>query len=201
MDDLPALSSASGTDGPMPMFSPYHRFWFSSGFKVAPPPKARFQPSSGNLMLQLTPSNNSSADVPGEIPSFGTGPSQSTQCFAFNFYGAMVGCDSEESPCVFTFTGMRLDEASEKSTKTLTQAIHVPACEQMENCKLQHISVDGFTDVTSINVTVKADNEDRTWWVDDLELGWSDNSCESATCRSHVRDTVYTRSDGRRWVA
>jgi hypothetical protein len=197
MDDLPSLSSTSGHDGPMPMFSPYHRFWFATSFKLAPPPKARFQPSSGKLMLQHTPSNVST----DAVPNFGIGPGQSAKCFAFDFYGAMVGCDSEESDCVFTFTGMRLNDTSETESQAVTQAVHVPACEQMEDCKLQHVSLQGFTAVTSINIDVQVDNEDRTWWADDLELGWSEDSCESATCRSRVRDTINTKSAGRRWVA
>lgn len=144
-------------------------------------------------MLEFTPS--------GSPARFGNGPDHSNDCFSFDFFGAHLGCDSEESDCDFTFTGMTFDSEAQKEVEALSQTVHVPACRQTEGCELQHVSVDNFKGLSSVLVDVKVDGEERTWWADDLELDWSDNSCGMANCRSQMRDTVLTKSAGKRWVA
>lgn len=196
MDDLPAVAVRSTGAGSGPMYSPYHRFWFTSTFKVAP--EARFKPSSGKSMLQFTPSDHPSA---AQQARFGNQPGQANDCFSFDFSGANLGCESEQAACIFTFTGMVLDAKSKKEEKVISRTVEVPACPATKDCKLQHVSVEGFKALSSVVVDVKVDNEDRTWYADDLELGWSDNACDKARCRSQMRNTILTKSAGRRWIA
>lgn len=144
-------------------------------------------------MLEFTPS--------GSPARFGNGPDHSNDCFSFDFFGAHLGCDSDDADCDFTFTGMTFDSEAQKEVKALSQTVHVPACRQTEGCELQHVSVDNFKGLSSVLVDVKVDGEEQTWWADDLELGWSDNTCGMANCRSQMRDTVLTKSAGKRWVA
>ncbi|KAI1498444.1 hypothetical protein F5X99DRAFT_393560 [Biscogniauxia marginata] len=178
------------------MFSPYHRFWFSPGFDRLPPPPDPFNPSSGKLMLQFTPasiSNITEPEVPLDAAKISVGPRRGSPCFPFNFYGISLGCDSKAAPCVFNFTGLRYDYQSKQETATVSQTASVFACLTTENCKLSPIVVSGFEDLTSVLITSKVDGEDKTWWADDLTLGWFDNSCKQAVCRSKVRNTTRKR--------
>ncbi|KAI2627550.1 hypothetical protein GGR54DRAFT_419230 [Hypoxylon sp. NC1633] len=199
-EDLPPLGVGSGVDPddvkPMPMFSPYHRFYFSQGFDVLPPPPAPFDPSSGNLMLQFTPSsitNVSEPDVPADAAVISVGPQASSTCFPFNFNGFSLGCDSKGSPCDFNITGLQFDHDSQKEREVSWLTVSVPACPSMDHCKLVPVKFRGFEQLTSVQITLTVDDEAKTWWADDLALGWSDNRCEKAVCRSKVRDSVRKR--------
>lgn len=187
----------SGDAESVPFFSPYHRFWFTPAFKVASA-EGRFQPSSGKSMLQFTPSGDS---VTTQQARFGNSADRTTDCFSFDFFGANIACNSQKSDCIFTFTGMTIDAKSQGERQLISQTVQVPACQQAKDCKLQHVSVSGFKGLSSVLVDAKADVEKPTWWADDLELGWSDNACKKAKCRSQVRDTILTKSSGRRWIA
>ncbi|KAI0836180.1 hypothetical protein F5Y06DRAFT_111238 [Hypoxylon sp. FL0890] len=207
-DDLPPLGSGTNPPdiGPMPLFSPYHRFYFSSGFYVLPPPPAPFDPSSGNLMIQFTPSSISNTSDPGE-PSdtaiISVGPQTSSPCFPFNFNGFSLGCNSTGSPCVFNFTGLRFDEQSQQEKEVAWLTLNVPACPAMNHCQLVPVTFTGFERLTSVQISLKVDDVAKRWWADDLSLGWSDNQCEKAVCRSKVRDSVRKRdvAASRRRVA
>ena len=142
-DDLPPLGVTPGQDPhnikPVPMYSPYHRFWFSPGFNRLPPPPDPFKPSSGMLMLQFTPSSISNITEPG-VPSdaakISLGPQSVSSCLPFNFYGISLGCDSRTAPCVFNFTGLKYDDQSRQETAVISQSVDVSACQDTENCEL-----------------------------------------------------------------
>ncbi|KAH9997455.1 hypothetical protein F4779DRAFT_179201 [Xylariaceae sp. FL0662B] len=199
LNDIPHLGLESNQDSqnvdPMPMLSPYHRFWFSPGFDVLPlppNPSKSSNPSSGDLMLQFTPSsisNLSASDFPADAAKISVGPQKSSSCFSFNFYGFSLGCDSKDS-CAFNVTGMQFDQQSGEEREVVWQTINVPACPTASDCKLTPITVAGFVGLTSLQIALEVNDEPRTWWADDLALGWFDNQCEMAICRSKVDDSV-----------
>ncbi len=174
------------------MLSPYHRFWFSPGFEVLPSPQDSAGPSSENRMLQFEPSIASNGVEPG-VAKISVGPQKSTACFQFNFYSSNIGCKSDGPDCVFNFTGIGYDYKSEQEGRVVSQTLHIPACHSQEDCKLAPTEVDGFEHLTSILISMTVNGEEGPWWMDTLSLGWSDNACATATCRSTVRDTVQTR--------
>ncbi|KAI1458558.1 hypothetical protein F4805DRAFT_117741 [Annulohypoxylon moriforme] len=193
-DDLPPLGSGSDPNvGPMPLFSPYHRFYFSPGFAVLPPPPAPYDPSSGKLMIQFTPPSLSNLSDPDAAAQISVGPQTSSDCFPFNFNGFSLGCNSTDSLCSFNFTGMRFDPEIQQEKEVVWLTVEVPACPSMSHCKLVPIEFTGFERLTSILINLKVDGKPKTWWADDLALGWSDNQCEKAVCRSKVRDSVRKR--------
>lgn len=155
-------------------------------------------------MLQFIPPSLSNATVPEDATveaTIGVGAQQGTSCFSFNLYGINLGCDSQGPDCVFTFTGQKFDNVAKKDQTVLSQTVHVPACIKSDGCELQHVSVDGFTDLTSVLVGLKVDDEDQIWWGDDIDLGWYDNHCSMSVCRSNVRDSILAKLQGRRWEA
>lgn len=113
-----------------------------------------------------------------------------TGCFQFNFYGASVGCDSTGPDCVFKFTGLRYDPATGNNTEVARHIHKVAACPGLDNCSLVPIDlVDTFKDLTVLRVSVTVANQPKIWFMDDLRMGWFDNSCEKGVCRqdSHIR--------------
>ncbi|KAI1763683.1 hypothetical protein GGR53DRAFT_357279 [Hypoxylon sp. FL1150] len=182
----------------MPLFSPYHRFYFSQGFSVLPPPPAPYDPSSGNLMLQFTPGsllNQSDSDASSDSATISVGPQTSSVCFPFNLYSFSLGCDSRDAPCVFNITGLRFDHQSQQETEVAWETAEVEACTKEIGCKLVPVKLTGFEKLTSFRITLKVNDKVRMWWADDLALGWSDNQCEKAVCRSKVRDSVSKRDE------
>lgn len=177
----------------MPIFTPYHRFYYSGGFTVLPPPAARFNPASGNLMLQFTPSSISNISQPGIHPDtadISVGPQQLATCFSFNFTQVSLGCDSREGACSFTFHGFKYDQLTSKIIEVASQTVNIPACFNAENCALTPITVSGFHDLTSITVKAEVNGKPTIWWADDFTFGWFENNCESSMCRSKVPDGI-----------
>ncbi|KAF7883938.1 hypothetical protein EAF00_011250 [Botryotinia globosa] len=202
-DDIPPLSvsNASDTDvQPEPLFNPYHQFLFSDGFTVVPPPKRLpFLPSSKPLLLEFIPNfeANSSdrktgpnAADHGFSGQIGSGDEGLTGCFNFNMYGASLGCDSMGPSCDFAFTGYKYDVTSKETSLVSQQVINVPACPELSNCVLTTVDLHSrFKDVTYFFMNVTVAGKPKLWWMDDLRLGWSDNSCAMGLCRqnAHVR--------------
>ncbi|KAI1773767.1 hypothetical protein F4818DRAFT_101082 [Hypoxylon cercidicola] len=180
----------------MPLFSPYHRFYFSQGFNVLPPPPAPYDPSSGSLMVQFTPGSLlNQSETSMDSATISVGPQTSSACFPFNLYSISLGCDSIDAPCVFNFTGLRYNERSQQETEVAWETAEVEACPEASHCKLVPAELIGFEKLTSFQVTLKVNGKPRMWWADDLALGWSDNQCEKAICRSKVRDSVSKRAE------
>ena len=187
-DDLPPLQVSNSTDPstvmPMPVPAPYHRFGFTAGFKVVPPPSTRYLPSSGKLMVQ----HDGSVTSPAQI---GNGPLTSNPCFRFDFRGASLGCNSTDLACVFNFTGLSWDGSSE--VVQASKIIDVPACTEDTDCILTARTLDasdGFVNLTAINVTLTVGGETQAWWADDLDFAWTDGSCFAGLCRSRVPNTI-----------
>ncbi|KAJ2972962.1 hypothetical protein NUW58_g9063 [Xylaria curta] len=194
-DDLPPDNMKPGENPkPVPIFSPYHRFYYSGGFTVLrTTPKSRFKPSSGSLMLQFTPSsisNTSEQGIPPDTADIGIGPQKLTSCFSFNFTRIGIGCDSDGTPCSFAFTGFKYDRFKQTAVTVASQNLSIPACLATENCVLTPITVSGFDDLTSITIKAEVNGRPTIWWADDLAFGWFKGTCESAICRSSVPDGI-----------
>ena len=178
---------------PVPLLSPYHRFWFSDGIEVVE------SQSLGKMVLQYQ--QPAMADGTSRSANFSTGPKQATECFAFNLYGMRLGCSSAESECIFTLKGLRFDVGSSTNIEVATQVVHVPACSS-SNHKLQHVPVTDFVSLSSVTISLKVEGEDQMWWADEIALGWSDNSWEKTSCRAEVPDTIRSRDlmmAGKKW--
>jgi hypothetical protein len=40
-----------------------------------------------------------------------------------------------------------------------------------------------FSNLDSIRINVTVGSTPKIWWMDDLRLGWFDNSCKTGLCR------------------
>ena len=196
-DDIPPLvpDTDNGSVHAAPLFNPYHQFRFSDGFTVNPPPKDAFNPSSPPLLLEFTPFYSlPHAGPPDAQPHFtgqiSSGDRASTGCFNFNFYGGSFGCNSTGPDCNFSFSGYRYDTIEQRERVISTQPVSLPACPAQIDCTLVPIFLDNsFKNLTHVRINATVEGEPKSWWVDDLNLGWFDNSCRAGKCRlkSHIR--------------
>lgn len=176
---------------PIPMYSPYHRFTWSEGFRAFPSSVCPYKASSGDLMIEF-PSSTKAAEI-------GTGGLSTNPCFRFDLTSLRVGCASIEASCDFNVTGLAWDSDSQTMAIAASHTFSTGACSAQKGCELETISADvsaGLTNLTSIMIDATAGGHPQTWWADDLTISWTDSSCESAVCRSGVRDFVLKR--GRR---
>lgn len=199
-DDIPPLvigNDSMGPVGPAPVFNPYHQFDFSDGFTVVPPPIDAYLPSSGPLLLEFIPSfvrglkgsgpNTAEVGFAGQISD---GDHAITGCFVFNMYGASFGCNSTGPPCDFTFTGLHYDIKTDVVTPVTSQTVSISSCPALSQCHLAPIVLDDtFVGLNAVQIKAAAAGAPLGWWMDDLKLGWFDNSCSAGLCRqaAHIR--------------
>lgn len=110
-----------------------------------------------------------------------------TSCFGFNFYGASFGCDSQGPDCDFTFTGHKYDAATQSIESVAYQQLAISACPTYKslNCVLTPMTLDStFKNLDSVTINATVQGVPKMWWMDDLRLGWSDNTCEKGLCRA-----------------
>lgn len=179
---------------PVPMYSPYHRFTWSEGFRVFPSSACPYKASSGELMIEYSASTKNY-----EVAQVGVGGLSDNSCFRFDFTSLHVGCASTEASCNFNVTGLTWDSNSQTTVPVASHTFSTQACAEQNGCNLGSITADGssgLTNLTSILIEVTAGGMPATWWADDLTVTWSDPSCEAALCRSGIRDLVPKR--GRR---
>ncbi|KAH6668686.1 hypothetical protein F5X68DRAFT_52880, partial [Plectosphaerella plurivora] len=184
-----------------PLYNPYHRFWFSRGFVVAPPPTVPYVPTSGGKLLEFVPPVivDGTTTTTLDASQFGVGIDAATDCFRFNFHGANLGCDAtgEGQFCEFTFTGYRFNATLNAEEQVMSQLAWVPSCPDLVDCPLTPLIVEGFNDISSVLVTVRVDGQAASWWADDVRVGWFDNSCEAGRCRAGTQRRVSSRVKGQ----
>jgi hypothetical protein len=167
----------------MPLFSPYHQFFFSDGFTIVPPPTDPYLPSSGRLLVEFLADNSSALGYTGSI---GNGKTETLGCFNFNANGMSLGCDSTSYDCDWQFTGFRYSNITKAPEKVTSQMITTAACPSLSKCNLVPIELDStFENLTELHIHVTVAGEEKLWWMDDLNLSWFDGSCDAGLCRQN----------------
>ncbi|KAJ4313648.1 hypothetical protein N0V84_009307 [Fusarium piperis] len=179
-----------------PLFNPQENIWFSSGFLIAPPTSEQPQPyipSSGGQLVEFVPPalSNTTTTGSGDVAQIGMGPHAPSPCFRFDFFGASLGCDAQgnEKWCEFEISAYRWnDTSSSEESIAWSEIKQVPACPTFSEggYELTRIDLDGYTDLSSVLITLRVSQELRVWWGDDFRVGWADNTCDAAACRTHA---------------
>ncbi|KFY74854.1 hypothetical protein V499_05152 [Pseudogymnoascus sp. VKM F-103] len=130
-DDIPRLAGPANSNDvqPQPISNPYHHFYFSQGFVVAPPPKDPYTPKSAPLLLDFV--TQSTADVTrthnsppideyGATGEIGIGQNLQWGCYTFHALAASVGCDSLGPQCDWQFTGVQFNPRKQEYEEVVT---------------------------------------------------------------------------------
>ncbi|KAK5684171.1 hypothetical protein LTS10_004035 [Elasticomyces elasticus] len=172
-----------------PVPNPYHHLTFSDGYVYAPQPSEPYLPSSEpHLAVFLANGTGVTARSmqPGEI---GDGPYESNSAFWFAAFSAMMGCDNTgPDPCTIVFTGYTYSAAANDEIATYTQNATLAPCPALNNCPLQPVSFPtSFRSLSGVRMQAFVGNEERMFFLDDMELGWSNNTCQAGMTRQRYQ--------------
>lgn len=148
-------------------------------------------PSSGGQLVEFVPpalTGPQSAPGSSDTAEIGVGPNSPSPCFRFNLFSANMGCAAQaaEQWCEFEVSAYNYNQAvANEMSMAWSEIKRVPACPSFPNapCPLTPVTFDGYQNITSVLIRLRVGLDLRTWWADDLHLGWTDNSCEAAQCR------------------
>ena len=124
----------------------------------------------------------------GATGEIGNGEYLRFGCYSFDAVAASVGCDSLGPDCEWQFTGVTYNAATGDYDEPYTQFATTPGCPAGENCALtDFVFLQNFKSIQSLRVNVTVEGVPKIWWMDDLQMKWSDDSCEAGNCRASHR--------------
>lgn len=142
--------------------------------------------------------SNTTSTISGDVAQIGVGPHAASPCFRFDLFGASLGCDAHggEKWCEFEISAYRWNETSStEESIAWSETKQVPACPTFSEggYELTRVDLDGYTDLSSVLIAVRVSQNLRVWWGDDFRVGWTDNSCIAASCRTNVPSQLVKR--------
>ncbi|KAL8997897.1 MAG: hypothetical protein Q9188_006215 [Gyalolechia gomerana] len=185
-DDLPHFSTTSPSSDVPPIFNPYRKLFFNGGYGYAPPPEDPYTPISPpqlavyNYHNDSVPTQSISAglELHGEI---GAGPRVNESAYWIDAYSTWIGCaNAGPGECRIDFIGY-----DRFNTPIATQTLLQPPCPGLVECKLAHVAfTDHFRDLAGLQILAFVNQTPVTFYMDDLGLGWSNNTCAAQLERS-----------------
>lgn len=128
----------------------------------------------------------SSVDAGGELAGeIGAGDRASESAFWFNAYSAYVGCENEgPEVCTFEVSGYTYNGGL-KETLTYQQNHTIAGCPGYKNCQLEKIMFpESMVGLSGVRFQAFVGDEKRVWFMDNLALGWYNNTCAAGLLRS-----------------
>ena len=118
-------------------------------------------------------------ELPGEI---GSGPRDSESAYWIDAYSAYLGCtNAGPDDCNITIKGFQ----NFSLFSEISQGFTLPPCPGMKNCSLALVEfADGFRNLNGLQITATVVTTSVDWYMDNLSLGWSNNSCAAQLERS-----------------
>ncbi|KAK6440652.1 hypothetical protein LTR95_003118 [Oleoguttula sp. CCFEE 5521] len=195
-DDLPTFSgndSLDITQAP-PIWNPYHHLTFADGYVYAPLPKEPYSPHSGSKLAvflgngtgkTLSPSAMSPGSTGGEPGEISNGQYDGNTAFWFDARTAWVGCDNPgPAACVLNVTGYTWDANINDDIGAYKTQYTVPPCPQQQDCQLMPITFpSSFRALTGLQIQAFVGEQQRMFFLDDLALGWSNDTCAAGLTR------------------
>ncbi|KAF2764458.1 hypothetical protein EJ03DRAFT_282043, partial [Teratosphaeria nubilosa] len=168
-----------------PVPNPYHHFTFSDGYVYAPSTREPYAPrSSPNVAVFLANGTGmSTSTMPkGEIAD---GPYEAMSAFWFDAYSGWFGCDDGgPDPCTLVLSGYTYHATSQSEILSYTQNATVPACPGFRDCQLTQVSFpESFRGLSGLQVQAYVDNAERMFFVDDIAMDWTNNTCAAGLQR------------------
>jgi len=121
---------------------------------------------------------------PGEI---GDGPRDAISAFWFDAQSAYLGCDNPgPDPCTLKISGWTWDSSANTEIMSYGYNVEIPACKTLTslNCQLQRVEFpESFRSLTGLQIQAFTGNQQRMFFMDDLAMAWSNNTCAAGLLR------------------
>lgn len=154
--------------------------------------------------------NVHSQNYTGVIPNdtdvngmFGAGPNSGNAAFSIDAYGAYIGCQySGTGECQIQVNGYALDSATGDLALQVEQYFYQAPC--TTNCQLEYFGfAQEYRNLTALQVQVSVQGDDSdtslTWYIDDISLAWTDNSCDAVQTRGQASGQGGVGQFKQRW--
>ncbi|THX27639.1 hypothetical protein D6D12_05368 [Aureobasidium pullulans] len=189
---LPTEPITDPSDAP-PVFNPYHHMYFSDGFVYAPPPSVPFVAVSSPRLVMFVANETGDNDnhseggqLSGEI---GAGTRRSSNAFWFNAHSAYLGCENHSAhQCVLKITGLVYQSETKSEVAAFHQTVKLLPCYLPDNCHLTQIDFsESMKGLSGLRIQASVNEEPVSWFMDNLALGWSNNTCAAGLLRARSR--------------
>jgi hypothetical protein len=177
-----------------PIQNPYHHLTFSDGYVYAPQPAEPYSPVSSPHLAVFIPSGYSKRvstpfgnySKPGEVSD---GPRESISAFWFDALSAFMGCDNPgPEVCTLVFSAYTWSPVAKTEILADKRNATIAACPELNECKLQKVSFpDTWRGLTGFQVQAFVGREERMFFMDDLAMHWSNNTCAAGLLRQSSR--------------
>ena len=119
------------------------------------------------------------------IGEFGAGPRYAESAYWIDVYSAYLGCNnSGPANCKISFNGYVYEPNFGNIVLDALQVVYQPPCAGLSDCTLvQHNLNDEFRSLVGLQVVATVDNVPVSYFMDDLKVGWSNNSCAAGKLR------------------
>ncbi|KAL8932609.1 MAG: hypothetical protein Q9211_006222 [Gyalolechia sp. 1 TL-2023] len=185
-DDLPHFATTSPSSDVPPIFNPYRKLFFNGGYGYAPPPEDPYAPISPPQLAVYNYHNDSVStqsidaglELHGEI---GAGPRFNESAYWIDAYSTWIGCaNAGPGECRINFIGY-----DRFNTQIATQTLLQRPCPGLVECKLARVTfTNQFRDLAGLQILAFVNKTPVTFYMDDLSLGWSNNTCAAQLERS-----------------
>ena len=120
----------------------------------------------------MSVSPDASLLLPGE---FGAGPRASESAYWIDAYSAYLGCNNTGSAsCMLTINGYN----NTSPIPQASQVLYTFPCPGLVNCHMDFVEfADDFRNLSGFQVLATVDGKPVNWFMDEVTLGWSNNTC------------------------
>nr|POE47931.1 hypothetical protein CFP56_01259 [Quercus suber] len=192
-DDLPNFNptrrnNTDITQAP-PIPNPYNHLTFSDGYVYAPQPNESYAPQS-NPHLAVFLANGrgmTTSTMPtGEIAD---GMYESSSAFWFDAQSVWLGCDNiGPEECTIMMTGYTWSTTAAKEIAAFEENTTISACPNQTKCALQQrLFPTSFVGLSGLQMQAYVGTESRMFFLDDLALSWTNNTCQAGLIRQTHR--------------
>lgn len=131
---------------------------------------------------RLGPIGPGNYSKPGEVAD---GPRESINAFWFDALSGWFGCDNHgPEDCRLEFTAYAWNPNIKTEDEVTSFNATIPACDKTKGCGMHLIAFPhNFISLTGLQIQAFVDKDERMFFVDDLSMSWSNNSCAAGLLR------------------
>nr|POE74355.1 hypothetical protein CFP56_67706 [Quercus suber] len=192
-DDLPNFnpSRRNNTDITQapPVPNPYKHLTFSDGYVYAPQPNESYTPQSAPHLAVFLADGRGRTTSTLPIGEITDGVYESSSAFWFDAHSVWLGCDNTgPEECTIIMTGYTWSDTAADEIAAFEQNATIPACSGQASCALQQrFFPASFVGLSGLQMQAYVGSQSRMFFLDDLALSWTNNSCEAGLIRQTHR--------------